>query len=38
MSADAPVEDVDPIKSFYASVTRQDEQGQPRVASTPTSA
>lgn len=26
---DAPVEDVDPIKSFYASVTRQDEQGRP---------
>lgn len=26
---DAPVEDVDPVKSFYASVTRQDEQGRP---------
>jgi hypothetical protein len=26
---DAPVEDVDPIKSFYASVTRQDESGRP---------
>ena len=26
---DAPVEDVDPIKSFYASVTRQSETGQP---------
>lgn len=26
---DAPVEDVDPVKSFYASVTRQDEQGKP---------
>jgi predicted amidohydrolase YtcJ len=26
---DAPVEDVDPIKSFYASVTRQDEAGRP---------
>lgn len=26
---DAPVEDVDAIKSFYASVTRQDEQGKP---------
>ena len=26
---DAPVEDVDPVKSFYASVTRQSEQGDP---------
>jgi predicted amidohydrolase YtcJ len=26
---DAPVEDVDPIRCFYASVTRQDEHGQP---------
>ncbi|MBI4551358.1 MAG: amidohydrolase, partial [Candidatus Latescibacteria bacterium] len=26
---DAPVEDVDPIKSFYASVTREDESGNP---------
>lgn len=26
---DAPVEDVDPIKSFYASVTRQSEAGSP---------
>lgn len=26
---DAPVEDVDPIKSFYASVTRQSESGAP---------
>jgi predicted amidohydrolase YtcJ len=26
---DAPVEDVDPIRSFYASVTRQDESGRP---------
>jgi predicted amidohydrolase YtcJ len=26
---DAPVEDVDPVKSFYASVTRQDESGKP---------
>jgi len=26
---DAPVEDVDPIKSFYASVTRQNEAGLP---------
>jgi predicted amidohydrolase YtcJ len=26
---DAPVEDVDPLKSFYASVTRQSEQGPP---------
>ncbi len=26
---DAPVEDVDPIKSFYASVTRQGEDGKP---------
>jgi predicted amidohydrolase YtcJ/Tol biopolymer transport system component len=26
---DAPVEDVDPIKSFYASVARQDEAGHP---------
>jgi len=26
---DTPVEDVDPVKSFYASVTRQDEAGQP---------
>lgn len=26
---DAPVEDVDPIKSFYASVTRQSESGVP---------
>ena len=26
---DAPVEDVDPIKSYYASVTRQDESGRP---------
>ncbi len=26
---DAPVEDVDPIKCFHASVTRQDESGQP---------
>lgn len=26
---DAPVEDVDPIRSFYASVTRQDDKGQP---------
>ena len=26
---DAPVEDVDPIKSFYASVTRQSENGTP---------
>jgi predicted amidohydrolase YtcJ len=26
---DAPVEDVDPVKSFYASVTRQDESGRP---------
>jgi hypothetical protein len=26
---DAPVEDVSPVKSFYASVTRQDETGQP---------
>ena len=26
---DAPVEDLDPLKSFYASVTRQDESGQP---------
>ncbi len=26
---DAPVEDVDPIKSFYASVTRQSEDGTP---------
>ncbi len=27
---DAPVEDVDPIKSFYASVTRQSETGVPQ--------
>ena len=27
---DAPVEDVDPIKSYYASVTRQSEAGEPR--------
>ena len=27
---DAPVEDVDPVKSFYASVTRQDESGRPQ--------
>jgi predicted amidohydrolase YtcJ len=27
---DAPVEDVDPIKSFYASVTRQSEGGLPK--------
>lgn len=27
--SDAPVEDVDAIKSFYASVTRQDEEGKP---------
>lgn len=26
---DAPVEDVDPLKSFYASVTRQSEKGDP---------
>jgi predicted amidohydrolase YtcJ len=26
---DAPVEDVDPVKSFYASVTRQSEKGDP---------
>jgi predicted amidohydrolase YtcJ len=26
---DAPVEDVDPVKSFYASVTRQSEAGDP---------
>jgi predicted amidohydrolase YtcJ len=26
---DAPVEDVDPVKSFYASVTRQSETGDP---------
>ncbi len=26
---DAPVEDVDPIKSYYASVTRSDESGRP---------
>jgi hypothetical protein len=26
---DAPVEDVDPLRSFYASVTRQDESGRP---------
>jgi hypothetical protein len=26
---DAPVEDLDPIRSFYASVTRQDEAGRP---------
>ncbi len=26
---DAPVEDVDPIRNFYASVTRQDEKGHP---------
>jgi hypothetical protein len=26
---DVPVEDVDPIKSYYASVTRQDESGNP---------
>jgi predicted amidohydrolase YtcJ len=26
---DAPVEDVDPVKSFYASVTRQSEKGEP---------
>ena len=26
---DAPVEDVDPIKSYYATVTRQDESGRP---------
>ena len=26
---DAPVEDVDPIKNYYASVTRQDESGNP---------
>jgi predicted amidohydrolase YtcJ len=26
---DAPVEDVDPIRSFHASVTRQDEAGRP---------
>jgi predicted amidohydrolase YtcJ len=27
--SDAPVEDVDPLKSFYASVTRQSEKGDP---------
>jgi predicted amidohydrolase YtcJ len=26
---DVPVEDADPIKNFYASVTRQDESGNP---------
>jgi predicted amidohydrolase YtcJ len=32
---DAPVEDVDAIKSFYASVTRQDEQGRPKGGFSP---
>ncbi len=32
---DVPVEDIDPIRSFYASVTRQDEKGQPAAGFDP---